>query len=159
MMTLKKNLIMLGVAGAIALPALTVQAQELRVGFSADALVLDPANHRNRATETIIRNMHDGLLTRDSNMNVLPELAESWTQIDATTYEFKLRAGVTFHDGTAMTSEDIKFTFDRLTKENAMGGQTSPRQSLLGLATRTKRTATVRPLRNRQLQRNHITTL
>ena len=131
-MTLKKNLIMLGVAGAMALPALTVQAQELRVGFSADALVLDPANHRNRATETIIRNMHDGLLTRDSDMNVMSELAESWTQIDATTYEFKLRAGVTFHDGSAMTSEDIKFTFDRLTKENAMGGQTSPRQSLLG---------------------------
>jgi peptide/nickel transport system substrate-binding protein len=130
-MTLKKNLIMLGVAGAMALPTLAF-SQELRIGFSADALVLDPANHRNRATETIIRNMYDGLLTRDSDMNVLPELAESWTQIDATTYEFKLRAGVTFHDGSAMTAEDIKFTFDRLTQENAMGGQTSPRQSLLG---------------------------
>ncbi|MGR3660148.1 MAG: ABC transporter substrate-binding protein [Paracoccaceae bacterium] len=131
-MTLKKNLIMLGVAAAMALPTLTAQAQELRIGFTADALVLDPANHRNRATETIIRNMYDGLLTRDSDMNVMPELAESWTQIDATTYEFKLRAGVTFHDGSPLTSEDIKFTFDRLTKENAMGGQTSPRQSLLG---------------------------
>ncbi len=39
---------------------------EIRVGFSQDAQTLDPANHRNRETETIIRNMYDGLLTRDS---------------------------------------------------------------------------------------------
>jgi len=118
------------VAMAIAIP-LATQASELRVGFTADALSLDPANHRNRETETIIRNMYDGLLTRDSSMNVVSELAESWTAIDATTYEFKLRKGVTFHDGSAMTATDIKFTIDRLTKENAMGGQTSPRKSLL----------------------------
>ena len=39
---------------------------------------------------------------------------------------------MTFHDGSDLTAEDVKFTFDRLTKEGAMGGQTSPRQSLLG---------------------------
>lgn len=118
-------------AGALALPA-AVQAQELRVGFSTDALTLDPANHRNRETETIIRNMFDGLLTRDAEMNVVPQLAESWTAIDPTTYEFKLRDGVTFHDGSPFTARDVKFSLDRLTQENAMGGQTSPRQSLLG---------------------------
>ncbi len=110
----------------------TAGAAELRVGFSADALTLDPANHRNRETETIIRNMYDGVLTRDSNMQVVPELAESYQQIDATTFEFKIRKGVTFHDGSPMTAQDIKYTFDRLTQENAMGGQTSPRKGLLG---------------------------
>lgn len=126
-----RTLLALGMAGALAVPAV-VQASELRVGFTQDALSLDPANHRKRETETIIRNMFDGLVTRDSEMNVVPQLAESWTQIDEVTYEFKLREGITFHDGSAMTAADIAFSMDRLTKENAMGGQTSPRQSLLG---------------------------
>lgn len=110
----------------------TAGASELRVGFSTDALTLDPANHRNRETETIIRNLYDGLLTRNSRMQIVPEIAESYKQVDTTTYEFKLRQGISFHDGSAMTAEDIKFTFDRLTQEKAMDGQTSPRKGLLG---------------------------
>ncbi|NIA71243.1 ABC transporter substrate-binding protein [Pelagibius litoralis] len=129
---MKVKWIALGAAAMIALPLASANAAELRVGFTADALTLDPANHRNRETETIIRNMSDGLLTRDSAMNVVPELAESWSAVNPTTYEFKLRQGVTFHDGSAMTAEDIKFTFDRLIQDGAMGGQTSPRKSLLG---------------------------
>ena len=112
--------------------ALSVPAAELRVGFTQDAATLDPANHRKRETETIIRNMYDGLLTRDANMQVVAELAESWRALDAKTYEFKLRQGVPFHDSSLFSAEDVKFTFDRLTKEGAMGGQTSPRQGLLG---------------------------
>lgn len=133
-MKIIKTLLAAGLATAMAAPAV-LNAAELRVGFSADALSLDPANHRNRETETIIRNMFDGIVTRDSDMNVVPQLAESWTAIDPTTYEFKLRSGVTFHDGSPLTTADIKFSIERLTKENAMGGQTSPRQSLLGPVT------------------------
>lgn len=130
-MKITKSLMAVGVAVAVAAPAV-LSASELRVGFSADALTLDPANHRNRETETIIRNMFDGIVTRDADMNVVPQLAEGWTAVDPTTYEFKLRSGVAFHDGSPLTAADIKFSIDRLTKENAMGGQTSPRQSLLG---------------------------
>jgi peptide/nickel transport system substrate-binding protein len=108
------------------------RAREVSVGFTQDTLTLDPANHRNRDTERVIRNIYDGLLTRDADMRVLPELCESFRQVDPRTYEFRLRAGVKFHSGAAMTAEDVKFTFDRIVKENAMGGQTSPRQSLCG---------------------------
>jgi peptide/nickel transport system substrate-binding protein len=107
-------------------------ASELRVGFTLDALTLDPADHRKRETETILRNMYDGLITRDAQMRLVPELAESWKQVDPVTYEFKLRPGVTFHDGTPMTADDIIFTFERLTKNGAMDGQTSPRKDLVG---------------------------
>jgi len=118
---------------ALVLPTASLSASEIRVGFTADALTLDPANHRNRETETIIRNMSDGLLTRDPDMKVVPEIAESWTQPSPTTYEFKIRKGIKFHDGSDLTAEDVKFTLDRLTVEGAMGdGQTSPRKSLLG---------------------------
>ncbi|MGH6923224.1 MAG: ABC transporter substrate-binding protein [Propylenella sp.] len=120
------------VALGIALPAAGTQAAELRVGFTQDPLTLDAANHSKRETETVIRNMYDGLLTRDSDMNIHEELVESYAQIDPTTWEFKIRPGVKFHDGSPMTVEDIKFTFDRLIQENAMDGQTSPRKGLLG---------------------------
>ncbi len=111
------------------------RSRDVRVGFSQDALTLDPANHRNRETQTIIRNIHDGLLTRDPSMKIVPELAESWRAVDPKTYEFHIRSGVTFHSGDAMTAEDIAFTVNRLVKTNAMGGQTSPRKSLLGPVT------------------------
>lgn len=107
------------------------KSTELHIGFSEDALTLDPANHRRRETETIIRNMYDGLLTRNPSMRVVAELAESWKQIDAVTYEFKIRQGVKFHNGDMLTVDDIRFTFQRLTKEGAMEGKTSPRKSLL----------------------------
>ena len=122
----------LAVSVAITMPMGTAQAGELRVGYTEDALTLDPANHRARTTQTIIRNMYDGLVTRDPNMKVVPQAAESWKAIDPTTYEVTLQNGITFHDGSPMTSEDVKYTFDRLTRDGAIGGQTSPRKSLVG---------------------------
>ncbi len=112
-----------------------VQASEIRVGYTQDALTLDPASPGNRDTETIIRNMYDGLLTRDAQMHVVPELVDRWRQVDPVTYEFHLRDGVRFHDGTPMTAEDVKFTFDRVLS-GKIGGQTNPRKDLLGPLTR-----------------------
>lgn len=128
------NMKLLACACAVTLAASLgfAQAQELRVGFTLDADTLDPANHRKRETETIIRNIYDGIVTRDPDMKVVPELAESFTQVSPTVYDFVIRKGVKFHDGTDMTAEDVKFTLDRITVDNAMGGQTSPRKSLLG---------------------------
>lgn len=109
------------------------QAADLIVGFTLDADTLDPANHRKRETETVIRNLYDGLLTRDPDMLVVPEIAESMTQVSATVYDFKIRPGIRFHDGSELTAEDVKFSLDRVTVEGAMGdGQTSPRQGLMG---------------------------
>jgi peptide/nickel transport system substrate-binding protein len=118
---------------AVALPwTAAAGAAELRVGYSSDITTLDPANHRSRVTEGVIHNMYDAVVTRTDDMRVVPEIAESFEQIDATTFEAKIRPGIRFHDGSELTAEDVKFTFDRLTKEGAMDGQTSPRQSLVG---------------------------
>jgi peptide/nickel transport system substrate-binding protein len=75
--------------------------------------------------------MYDGLLTRDAAMHVVPELADSWRQVDPVTYEFHLRDGVRFHDGAPMTAEDVKFTMERVLS-GKIGGQTNPRKDLLG---------------------------
>ncbi|HEY0919490.1 ABC transporter substrate-binding protein [Devosia sp.] len=130
MISIRRALLASALVLGTALPA--AHAADLMVGFTLDADTLDPANHRKRETETIIRNMYDGLLTRDGDMKVVPEIAESFVQVSPTVYDFKIRSGVKFHDGTEMTAEDVKFTLDRITVEGAMDGQTSPRQGLMG---------------------------
>ena len=98
----------------MALATLAAQAAELRVGYSSDITTLDPANHRSRVTEGVIHNMYDAVVTRTDDMKVVPEIAQSFTQIDATTYEAKIRPNISFHDGSPLTAEDVKFTFDRI---------------------------------------------
>ena len=102
------------------------------VGLYQDVLSLDPANHRNRTSETVIRNMFDGLVTRGPDMKIVPEIAESWNWIDDKTCEFKIREGITFHNGEALTAEDVEYTFNRIINEGGMDGESSPRKGLLG---------------------------
>jgi peptide/nickel transport system substrate-binding protein len=108
------------------------RTREIRVGMSQDVLTLDPTNHRNLFTERVLRNIYDGLLTRDAGMRVQPEIAESFRQIDPLTYEFRIRNGIKFHSGAELTAADVVYTFDRVSKDGGMAGQTSPRKSLLG---------------------------
>ncbi|MFZ5815398.1 MAG: ABC transporter substrate-binding protein [Bacillota bacterium] len=108
-------------------------ADSLVVGLRTDRLQsLDPANHRDRETETVIRNIYDGLVTRTPTGEVVPELAESWMQPDPTTYVFKLKQGVKFHDGSEMTADDVVFTFNRILAKDGIDGKQSPRVGLLG---------------------------
>jgi len=112
-----------------------VDKDTIVVGITSDIVNLDPHNFRHRDTETVLRNIYDGLVTRGPDMQPVPELAESITQIDDTTWEFKLRRGVKFHDGTEMTAHDVAFSINRYVREGAMSGQTSPRKDLLGPVT------------------------
>jgi len=76
--------------------------------------------------------MFDSLTTRDVNMKVVPQLAESWKALNDTTWGFRLRRGVKFHNGDDFTAEDVKFTLERVVEEGVIDGKTSPRKSLLG---------------------------
>ncbi|HEY0704294.1 MAG TPA: ABC transporter substrate-binding protein [Candidatus Acidoferrales bacterium] len=54
------------------------------------------------------------LVAHDDQMKVIPDLAASWETPDTVTYVFHLRPGVKFHDGRALTSADVKFTFESI---------------------------------------------
>jgi peptide/nickel transport system substrate-binding protein len=54
------------------------------------------------------------LVAHDARMNIVPDLAERWETPDPLTYVFHLRPGVKFHDGRALTSVDVKYTFDSI---------------------------------------------
>jgi peptide/nickel transport system substrate-binding protein len=104
------------------------------VAMAGSLVSLDPADHRSRETETVIRNMFDGLVTRDTRSGVHLELAESMEWLDEKTLEVKLRQGVLFHDGVEMTADDVVFTFERIIGENMIEypePHTSPRKGLI----------------------------
>jgi peptide/nickel transport system substrate-binding protein len=107
----------------------------LTVALSQPPVSLDPADHRSRISETVIRNIFDGLVTRDTRSGVHLELAEEILWRDETTLAIKLREGVRFHDGVELTAADVVFTFERILAENGIEfpePHTSPRRNLLG---------------------------
>ncbi len=104
------------------------------VAMAQAPVSLDPADHRTRESETVIRNMFDGLVTRDTRNGVHLELAEAMNWLDPQTLEVKLRQGVKFHNGQEMTADDVVFTFERIINENAIEypePHTSPRKGLI----------------------------
>ncbi len=106
----------------------------LVVAMASAPTSLDPADHRSRESETVIRNMFDGLVTRDTRSGVHLELAEEMNWLDDVTLEVKLRQGVLFHNGQEMTADDVVFTFERIITENAIEypeAHTSPRKGLI----------------------------
>ncbi|MDP6814811.1 MAG: ABC transporter substrate-binding protein, partial [Alphaproteobacteria bacterium] len=99
------------VAG-FALP-LAVQAKELKVGLKAEPSSIDPHYHNLGPNNALAREVFDRLIMPDETQQLLPGLATSWKAVDDLTWEFKLRQGVKFHDGSDFTADDVVFTFDR----------------------------------------------
>jgi peptide/nickel transport system substrate-binding protein len=94
--------------------ALPAGAQTLRIGMQAPPSTLDPHWLLNLANTGALRNVYDTLVARDASMALVPGLAESWRVLDDTTWEFRLRPGLRFHDGSALTSADVAASFQRV---------------------------------------------
>lgn len=92
------------------------QAQELRIGLSAEPSALDPHYHNLGPNNQIARTIFDTLIRDDEAQRPIPGLAESWKPIGETTWEFKLRKGVKFHDGSPFTAADVVFSMARPAK-------------------------------------------
>ena len=96
-------------------PIISDQDGTLIVGIAATSIVtLDPAAYSDRATETVLRNVFDGLVTRTNDYRVVPELAREFRWLDDRTVEFDLKQGVRFHNGDDLTADDVLFSFDRI---------------------------------------------
>lgn len=89
-------------------------AQTLTVGMQGEPGTLDPQFNLLGTNTSALRNIYDTLLSRDPALQLRPGLAESWRAVDETTWEFKLRPGVRFHDGSELTAEDVRFTIARV---------------------------------------------
>lgn len=106
--------------GLTILAVLTVsglaQAADLRIGVSTEASSLDPHYHNVTPNNSVRRHIYESLVDQDAQQRLTPLLAESWRAVDDTTWEFRLRPGVTFHDGSPFTAQDVIYSVCRIPK-------------------------------------------
>lgn len=86
----------------------------LVIGIESSPSHLDPRYATDANSARISSLIYSSLLRLDDKSRVVGDLAEQWTMIDAQTYDFQIRSGVTFHDGRALTSRDVKYTYDSI---------------------------------------------
>lgn len=90
----------------------------LNFGLAGNPDTLDPQKTSGTLTFQVVKSFYDTLAEPDATGKIVPALAESWSvSADGLVWTFKLRQGVTFHNGQAFTSKDVKATFDRIKNE------------------------------------------
>ncbi len=104
-------LALLGVPGA---EGGTAGEEKIVLALERDQNNMDPFLHFQRVGILMNINMYDSLLHKTPKLQYEPSLATEWRAIDATTWEFKLRKGVKFHNGDLFSADDVKFTFERV---------------------------------------------
>ncbi len=122
---MKLKLASLAAATALALgtaaPAFvsTASAKTIRVANQGDALSMDPHSLNESLQLSVTGNVYEALVGRDKKLGLVPALATSWKQTSPTVWRFELRKGVTFHDGTPFTADDVVFSFARASGEGS----------------------------------------
>ena len=91
-----------------------VSAQTLTIGVRAGPDSMDPHWSTLGGQAEALRHVFDTVVMADDKLQLKPGLAVSWKSVDPTTWEFKIRQGVKFHDGSELTAEDVKFSIDRI---------------------------------------------
>jgi peptide/nickel transport system substrate-binding protein len=116
---LLKGAAALGAAAAVPLttggPALaqTTQKKELITAQSGDVSKFDPHYSTSSNDVRVSFNLFDNLTSRHPDGKLYPGLATEWKLEGPTTWRFKLRQGVKFHNGDPLTSADVKYSIER----------------------------------------------
>ncbi|TNF64031.1 MAG: ABC transporter substrate-binding protein [Rhodobacteraceae bacterium] len=113
------------VAAVTGFGAAQAQQTDITVAMQLEPPHLDPTSHAAGAIDSVLySNVFEGLTRFASDGSIVPGLAESWEiSDDGLVYTFKLHDGVTFHDGTTMDAEDVKFSLDRARAEDSVNAQ------------------------------------
>jgi peptide/nickel transport system substrate-binding protein len=113
--------IVAGLTVEILLSAADLAAAEnvLRWGNADDAKTADPHSYSDIDSDSVMQQIYDTLVALDSDMAIADHLAVAWKPVNPTTWEFELRQGVRFHDGTPFTAEDVVFSIRRAQAETS----------------------------------------
>ncbi|MBM7539926.1 ABC transporter substrate-binding protein [Amphibacillus cookii] len=87
---------------------------DLVIAQLSDAVSLDPHGSNDTPSSNVAYNIYEALVVQDENMELQPGLATEWTMVDDLTWEFTLREGVTFHDGSEFNADVVKANIDRV---------------------------------------------
>ncbi|MFY7780741.1 MAG: ABC transporter substrate-binding protein, partial [Tagaea sp.] len=99
---------------ALALVSTPLRAQDLVMGLGGNITSIDPHFHNLAPNNNIAAHIFDRLVHQDEQQRLIPGLATEWRAIDETTWEFKLRRDVRFHDGSPFDAEDVVATIKRV---------------------------------------------
>lgn len=94
--------------------AMPAMAQTLTIGVRGGPDSIDPHFTATGTHAESLKHIFDTLVWSGDGLELEPRLATSWKPINDTTWEFKLRPGVKFHDGSDFTAEDVKFSIERI---------------------------------------------
>lgn len=94
--------------------ATTEPEQRMTIALSGNPATLDPHKSFNGFVFTVTNQIYETLVHRSADGRLTPRLATAWEMVSDTEYEFTLREGVTFHDGTPFDAEAVKFSLERL---------------------------------------------
>jgi peptide/nickel transport system substrate-binding protein len=108
----------LGFCAALAVGgmAIVADAKTFRWANDGDANSMDPYARQETFLLAFTHNMYEPLIRRNREMQLEPGLATEWSRTAPTVWHFILRQGVTFHDGSPFTADDVLFSFERATQ-------------------------------------------
>ncbi len=114
-----KSIAAVALASAAIGAHMPAQAETFRWAFQGDVQTMDPHGLFETMTLGFQRNIYEGLVIRNEAMETVGALAESWENISPKVWRFKIREGVTFHNGNPLTAEDVAFSVERIRSEGS----------------------------------------
>lgn len=108
-------------AGALAacLLSTAASAETLRWGANRDIFSLDPYSYGDSFTINVLNNVYEGLVRYNRDLKIEPALATSWETVSDSVWRFKLREGVTFHNGNPFNADDVIASLKRVSDETS----------------------------------------
>jgi peptide/nickel transport system substrate-binding protein len=100
--------------------AADAQTRTFRWAWHGDIASMDPYARRETFTLAFLNHVYEGLVRYNDKLEVEPALAVSWEPVEPTRWRFRLRPNVRFHNGATLTADDVVFSFQRATAENAI---------------------------------------
>lgn len=113
------HLTIFGLAAALTAFSSVSRAETFRWAGTTDPQTMDPHATNSAPVLGFLNNVYEGLVRRNKEMKIEPALAESWEQLGSDGWRFTLRSGVTFHDGAALTADDVLFSYERASSEES----------------------------------------
>lgn len=105
---------------------------EITIAIGGDPTTLDPQAADDGNERAVNDNIYETLLARDDDMNIVPGLAESYEEVDDTTWRFHLRKGITFTNGEPLNAEAVAFSIERVIDPDFNSEQLSFFESITG---------------------------
>jgi peptide/nickel transport system substrate-binding protein len=103
----------------LSLCAGAASAETFKWAGSTDPQTMDPHAVNSAPVLGFLNNVYEGLVRRNKEMKIEPSLATSWENLDGKGWRFNLRQGVKYHDGSEFTADDVLFSYERASSEEA----------------------------------------